>query len=130
MALRKQNGEILSLTTPQDIKSKQGKQKNYKKAVVVVGWTETGKNDKEFNKQIAVEVFGSPENFNKQWNSLQNNYSVGDKVMVTFDINSNESGNNWFTSLRLINIEHLDKNVNNDKPQEGQVDVNDDDLPF
>src|SRR6056297_628034 len=116
MALRKQNGEILSLTTPQDIKSKQGKQKNYKKAVVVVGWTETGKNDKEFNKQIAVEVFGSPENFNKQWNSLQNNYSVGDKVMVTFDINSNESGNNWFTSLRLINIEHLDKNVNNDKP--------------
>lgn len=126
MALRKQDGEILSLTTPQDIKSKQGKE--YKKAAVAIGWTETGKNDKEFKKQIAVEVFGTPESFNKQWNSLQNNYSVGDRVMVTFDINSNESNGNWFTSLRLVNIEHLDKNVGGDKPQERQV--NDDDLPF
>jgi hypothetical protein len=124
--MQNQKGKIAQIVDPQEIKGQ------YKKGQVVIEWTEKAK-DKYFTKKLAMEVFSKKENFDKRWNYIIQNFSVGDNVEVSFDVVSNEGSNGgWFTSAKYINMKHQDKEVNGGQQQNSvQIsDEDDDSLPF
>jgi hypothetical protein len=127
--MQNQKGKIIELTEPQEFTAKNGK--DYKKAQIVIGWTEQGK-DKSFIKRLAMDILSTPDNFSQRWNKVIQNYSVGDDVEVSFDVVSNEGSNGgWFTSAKYINMKHQDKEVNRWQQTESpSMPDEESDLPF
>jgi len=128
--MRNQKGKIKDFTKPQEIQSKKN-DKTYRKAIIAIEWVEKGKGDKMFTKTLALEVFGEVSQFNKRWDYFVDKFNKGDEVEVNFDVSSNafeKDGNTmYFTSCKLINMQHADKQT---AETTTQMPEEDDDLPF
>jgi hypothetical protein len=131
MSIRKQEGTIKAFKEPGVIKDGQPHEK-WDKKQVVIEWQEKAK-DKTFDKVLPLDVFGEKSKVSQKWAKYQNDFSVGDKVKVSFDVSGgsfkNKNGDEVYTvDCKLIGMEHTDKqtqsNTSSEMPDEG------DDLPF
>jgi len=126
MSEQKFKGEIIHIGEVQEGTSKQGNP--WKKVVVVVK-----QNDAEYPQTAAFTVFGSDDVDN-----FLNYRKVGDTVDVSYNIESREYNDRWYTDLRAWKVWGESRATQNsapeseefEEPDEFYEDEEDDDLPF
>ncbi len=137
--IRQQEGTIKTFTQPISISTPE---KDFKKAQVVIEYNEKGKGDKMFHKIAAFDKFDAADKFESEWSKIRENFQVGDKVKISFDIGAREgkdkSGNLvYYPQIKLIFMNHVDKSTSdvqesqsNDQADDNQMPEEEDQLPF
>ena len=127
-------GKFQKITRPQEVQSGN---KTFKKSFVVINFEVDSKNGK-LTKQLAIELFGKPDDIDSRAKKIHDTFSMDDSVDVGFGLESKQgSKGGWFTTVRLYKIEHAAKQQNDDWDDgpkddwnEGQSDDWEDDAPF